>query len=133
MRSRRCLVCGRSHDECHLDNLVIIDNTSEARMAKQWRSRERVYDTDVHGISFLKYPVGALIPEDEARRQGLVDAAESKAVTPPDGGDSGAQDKAVAPPANTGVKAPVPAQRKTPVAKKAPVKKAPAKRAASAK
>lgn len=57
----------------------------------RYRSRERVYETGPNGITFLKYPVGAPIPEDEARRQGLL-GADTAAVSEDD-----VEDKAVRP------------------------------------
>lgn len=95
-------------------------------MAKQYRSVERVYGVDANGIDFLKYPVGALIPEDEARRQGLVEAETAKVTAP--AGDGAAEGQKVAAP---GASAPVPAQRVTvpKAAAKAPAKKAAVKKA----
>lgn len=52
-------------------------------MSSKYRSTERVYG-EVNGVRTLLYPVGAPIPEDEARRQGLIGHAESAAVTEDD-------------------------------------------------
>lgn len=64
----------------------------------KYRSKERVYETGPNGVTFLKYPVGAPIPEDEARRQGLV-TAETAAVREDD-----VEDKAIRPGASMPVK-----------------------------
>lgn len=81
-------MCGRAHADCHLDTITIVD-TSEARMSK-YRSRERVY-RDINGVRTLVYPVGAPIPEDEARRQGVL-GAETAAIVEDD-----VEDKAIRP------------------------------------
>lgn len=60
-------------------------------------SRERVYQ-DINGVRTLVYAVGAPIPEDEARRQGLV-GAETAAVRVDD-----VEDKAIRPGASMPVK-----------------------------
>ena len=57
----------------------------------KYRSRERVYETLANGITVLKYPVGAPIPDEEARRQGLV-GADTAAVSEDD-----VEDKAIRP------------------------------------
>lgn len=55
----------------------------------KYRSKERV-TVEVDGIRRLKYAVGDPIPEDEARRQGLLDgAAEGVEVDPATGLPSG--------------------------------------------
>jgi len=46
----------------------------------KYRSRERVYETLANGITVLKYPVGAPIPDEEARRQGLIGADTAAGV-----------------------------------------------------
>lgn len=47
-------------------------------------SKERVFEDDAKGVSRLKYAIGDPIPEDEARRQGLIPReSASKAVTKP--------------------------------------------------
>lgn len=52
-----------------------------------YRSRERVYAVNAAGQRVLKYAVGSVIPEAEARRQGLV---RTKAVR-----ESEVEDKSV--------------------------------------
>lgn len=65
----------------------------------KYRSTERVYETGPNGITFLKYPVGAPIPEDEARRQGLVGKAETAAIEQDE-----VEDKAIRPGASMPVR-----------------------------
>lgn len=43
-----------------------------AVVQSKYRSKERVFEVDGNGVRRLKYAVDAPIPEDEARRQGLV-------------------------------------------------------------
>lgn len=52
---------------------------------QEYRSRERVYDVDADGQPYrLRYAVGDVIGEDEARRQGLIPDSKHVAEPPAD-------------------------------------------------
>lgn len=112
-----CPVCGGPPGECQdqaFERMGVRFRKAGQDMAgkPEYLSTERVYELDDNGQPlYLKYPVGAPIPEDEAIRQGLV---KGKARTPA----GSVEDKAVRAPADKPAAAKKTAARK-PAAKTA--------------